>query len=71
MEKELYDLTAPQKSIWLTEQYYKNTNINYQNLREECLWQKANHSNLISITRENLVQPERLHTLTYFPETAL
>ena len=28
MEKELYDLTAPQKSIWLTEQYYKNTNIN-------------------------------------------
>ncbi|MGN1299484.1 MAG: amino acid adenylation domain-containing protein [Candidatus Scatovivens sp.] len=28
MDKELYDLTAPQKSIWLTEQYYKNTNIN-------------------------------------------
>ena len=28
MNKELYDLTAPQKSIWLTEQYYKNTNIN-------------------------------------------
>ena len=28
MEKIYYDLTAPQKSIWLTEQYYKNTNIN-------------------------------------------
>ncbi len=26
--KNLYDLTSPQKSIWLTEQYYKNTNIN-------------------------------------------
>ncbi len=28
MEKQLYDLTAPQKSIWLTEQYFTNTNIN-------------------------------------------
>ena len=28
MEKKLYDLTAPQKSIWLTEQFYKDTNIN-------------------------------------------
>ena len=28
MEKKFYELTAPQKSIWLTEQYYKNTNIN-------------------------------------------
>ena len=28
MDKKLYDLTSPQKSIWLTEQYYKNTNIN-------------------------------------------
>ena len=28
MEKKYYELTAPQKSIWLTEQYYKNTNIN-------------------------------------------
>ena len=28
MEKKLFDLTAPQKSIWLTEQYYSNTNIN-------------------------------------------
>lgn len=28
MGKEYYELTAPQKSIWLTEQYYKNTNIN-------------------------------------------
>lgn len=28
MKKEYYELTAPQKSIWLTEQYYKNTNIN-------------------------------------------
>lgn len=28
MEKEFFDLTAPQKSIWLTEQYYSNTNIN-------------------------------------------
>ena len=28
MEKELLDLTAPQKSIWLTEQFFSNTNIN-------------------------------------------
>lgn len=28
MKKEYYDLTAPQKSIWLTEQYYEHTNIN-------------------------------------------
>lgn len=28
MKKEYFDLTAPQKSIWLTEQYYSNTNIN-------------------------------------------
>ena len=28
MEKQLLDLTAPQKSIWLTEQFYSNTNIN-------------------------------------------
>ena len=23
-----YELSAPQKAIWLTEQYYKNTNVN-------------------------------------------
>ena len=28
MKKELYNLTIPQKSILLTEQYYSNTNIN-------------------------------------------
>lgn len=28
MGENYYNLTAPQKSIWLTEQYYKNTNIN-------------------------------------------
>lgn len=28
MEKNLYNLTNPQKSIWLTEQYYPNSNIN-------------------------------------------
>ena len=28
MEKKLYSLTSPQKSIWLTEQYYPNSNIN-------------------------------------------
>lgn len=28
MEKNLYDLTNPQKSIWYTEQFYKNTSIN-------------------------------------------
>lgn len=27
MKKELYDLTNPQKSIWLTEQFYKDTTI--------------------------------------------
>ena len=27
MEKELYDLTNPQKSIWFTEQFYKDTPI--------------------------------------------
>lgn len=28
MNKELYDLTNPQKSIWLTEQFYKGTSVN-------------------------------------------
>lgn len=28
MNKKMYDLTAPQKSIWLTEQYFTNSNIN-------------------------------------------
>ena len=28
MEKKLYELTTPQKSIWLTENYYNGTNIN-------------------------------------------
>ena len=28
LNKEIYELTNPQKSIWLTEQYYNNTNIN-------------------------------------------
>ncbi len=28
MEKQLYSLTNPQKSIYLTEEYYNNTNIN-------------------------------------------
>lgn len=27
-KKDVYELTNPQKSIWLTEQYYKETNIN-------------------------------------------
>lgn len=27
-KKDVYELTNPQKSIWLTEQYYKGTNIN-------------------------------------------
>ncbi len=28
MKKEMYDLTNPQKSIWMTEQFFDNTNIN-------------------------------------------
>ena len=28
MKKKLYALTNPQKSIYLTEEYYKGTNIN-------------------------------------------
>jgi hypothetical protein len=28
MEKILYDLTNSQKSIWLTEKFFQNTNIN-------------------------------------------
>ena len=28
MKKDVYKLTAPQNAIWLTEQYYQNTNIN-------------------------------------------
>ncbi len=28
MKKDVYDLSKPQESIWLTEQYFKNTNIN-------------------------------------------
>ena len=27
-QNKIYELTAPQKSIWLTEQYYENTTIN-------------------------------------------
>ena len=28
MKRKYYNLTAPQRSIWLTEQYYPNTNVN-------------------------------------------
>lgn len=28
LNKEVYELTNPQKSIWMTEQFYSNTNIN-------------------------------------------
>lgn len=28
MKKDVYELTNPQKSIWMTEQFYSNTNIN-------------------------------------------
>ena len=28
MQDKLYDLTNPQKSIWYTENYFENTNIN-------------------------------------------
>ena len=28
MNKELYDLTNPQKSIWLTEQFYSDSCVN-------------------------------------------
>ena len=28
MQKSFKNLTSPQQSIWTTEQYYKNTNIN-------------------------------------------
>jgi len=28
MEKKLYNLTSPQYSIWLTEQFSKNTSLN-------------------------------------------
>ena len=28
MKKDVYDLSKPQESIWLTEQYFKNTNVN-------------------------------------------
>ncbi|MCI8519408.1 MAG: hypothetical protein HFJ51_04975 [Clostridia bacterium] len=28
MKKDVYDLSKPQESIWLTEQYFKDTNIN-------------------------------------------
>lgn len=28
MEKDFYELTNPQRSIWMTEQFYSNTNIN-------------------------------------------
>ena len=27
-KKETYELTSPQKSIWITEQFYKESNIN-------------------------------------------
>ena len=28
MSEKYYDLAAPQQAIWLTEQYYQNTNVN-------------------------------------------
>ena len=28
MKKDVYELTNPQKSIWYTEQFYNNSNIN-------------------------------------------
>ena len=28
MKKDVYSLSKPQESIWLTEQYFKNTNVN-------------------------------------------
>ena len=28
MEKNTYELTNPQQSIWMTEQFYDNSNIN-------------------------------------------
>ena len=28
MKKDVYELSKPQEAIWLTEQYFKNTNIN-------------------------------------------
>jgi len=33
MDKQFYNLTYPQKSIWLTEQYYSNTTVNNINGR--------------------------------------
>ena len=27
-EREMFELTSPQKSIWMMEQFYKGTNIN-------------------------------------------
>lgn len=39
MEKKLYPLTTPQKSIYLTEEYYKGTNIN--NIAGTMLIKKA------------------------------
>lgn len=45
MEKKFYELTNPQKSIWYTENFFKNTNINnictsgiiYENINIEAL----------------------------------
>ena len=50
MEKDLYELTNPQKSIWYTENYFENTNINnictsgiiYENINIEALKKAIN-----------------------------
>ena len=50
MEKDLFELTNPQKSIWYTENYFENTNINnictsgiiYENINIEALKKAIN-----------------------------
>ena len=51
MEKDLFELTNPQKSIWYTENYFENTNINnictsgiiYENINVEALKKAINY----------------------------
>ena len=50
MENKLYELTNPQKSIWYTENYFENTNINnictsviiYENINIDALKKALN-----------------------------
>ena len=62
MDKKMYDLTAPQKSIWLTEQYYTNSNVN--NICGTAIVSEILDLNLLKKAISNIIEKNdifRLH----------